>query len=43
MPDASHTPQRTVRIPESLWQAVQQAAAAEERTVSDVIRWKAQP
>lgn len=32
------TPLRAVRVPDEIWQAAQQRAAAEGRTVSDVIR-----
>lgn len=38
MPDAPHTPHRTIRVDDDLWRAAQEKAKAEGRTVSDVIR-----
>jgi predicted transcriptional regulator len=38
MPNVEKTPRRTVRVEEALWAAAQDAAEAEGRTVSDVIR-----
>lgn len=38
MPNVEKTPRRTIRVEEALWLAAQDAAEAEGRTVSDVIR-----
>lgn len=37
MPNAPKTPTRTIRVPDSLWLAVQQKAALEKVTVTSVI------
>ena len=37
MSDESHTPRRTVRVPDELWEAVQKKAADRGETVTDVI------
>lgn len=37
MPNQPATPHRTVRVPDELWEAVQEKAAAEGLTVTDVI------
>lgn len=37
-PNAPKTPIRGVRVPDDLWQAAQAKAAAEGRTVSEVVR-----
>jgi hypothetical protein len=38
MPNQPATPARAVRVPDGLWLAAQEAAAANDETVSDVIR-----
>ena len=38
MPDQPKTPIRGVRIPDELWRAVQDRAAADDVTVSEVVR-----
>ena len=37
MPNAPKTPTRTIRVAEELWSAVKFKAAADKRTVTDVI------
>ena len=37
MPNQPKTPARSVRVPDELWHAAQQAAAANGETVTDVI------
>jgi hypothetical protein len=37
MPNAPKTPTRTVRVPDDLWHAAKDKAAAEEKTVTDII------
>lgn len=37
VPDGSHTPRRTVRVPDELWEAVQRKASDRGETVTDVI------
>jgi predicted DNA binding CopG/RHH family protein len=37
MPNAPKTPTRTIRVSEELWTAVKEKAAADKRTVTDVI------
>jgi predicted transcriptional regulator len=38
MPDQPKTPARTIRVPESLWQEVREAATKNSESVSDVAR-----
>ena len=38
MPDAPKTPIRGIRIPDELWHAAQEHAAADGVTVSEVVR-----
>ncbi|WP_167550868.1 ribbon-helix-helix protein, CopG family [Cryobacterium arcticum] len=38
MPNKPKTPLRSIRISDELWEAAQQNAAAEGRTVSEVVR-----
>lgn len=38
MADKDKMPLRAVRVPDEIWQAAQERAEAEGRTVSDVIR-----
>lgn len=37
MPTEDHTPRRTVRIPDELWQDVKRKAADQDRTVTEVV------
>lgn len=38
MPNQPKTPLRNIRVSDELWNAVKQKAAAEGRTISDVVR-----
>lgn len=38
VPNQPKTPQRTIRVPDELWDAAKSKAEAQDETVSDVIR-----
>lgn len=38
VPNQPKTPQRSVRVPDEVWQAAKERAEAEGRTLSDVVR-----